>query len=333
MKSKAARIGLCLLITLCNTCRAQNDSPGAGENSPVLNGAYFDQKSPGKTPELFAPGIVSSEHQEHSSLSFSPDGNEMWWSRWRLPHDMDKYPQVIMFISYENGSWGAPAAAPFSGKYRDGGPAYSPDGNKIYFYSRRPLKEDTDEMHDNDIWYVERTVDGWSRPVNLGNTVNSPYMEATPSLAANGNLYFTSDRIQYDDPIGSQDIFISEYIDGNFTKPRALSPAINTSYARDGFPFIALDESYIIFSRDSRKFDNEGNLINGDRKLMIAFKDKDGEWQNAFDMGSDFYNTRFPSVSPDKKYLFFTKFTPGGHEDFYWVDAGVIEDLKPKQPK
>ena len=325
MKQKTIFIGILVLaILIFSNCTKK-------DYFPVLKGPYLGQKPPGMTPEIFAPGIVSSEHQEHSSLSISPDGREMWWSRWRLPHDLDKYPQVIMFIKFENGRWSQPKVAPFSGQHRDGGPAFSPNGNKIFFYSRRPLEEGTDEMHDNDIWYVERTQDDWSQPINLGSTVNSPYVEATPNLAANGNLYFTSNRTQYDDPTGNNDIFVSEFVDGNYIEPKGLGAAINTPYARDSFPFIGPDESYIIFSRDSRRFDAEGNIINGDRKLMISFRDENGEWQDAIDMGPHFASTRFPSVSPDGKYLFFTKYTEGSNEDFYWVDAKFIVQMTPSE--
>ena len=232
------------------------------EELPKFIGPYLGQKPPGAMPEIFAPGVVSSKHQEHSSLAFSPDGKEMWWSRWRLPHDLDKYPQVIMYITYNNGRWSVPKAAAFSGKYRDGGPSFSPDGSRIYFYSRRPLHGDSEKMHDNnDIWYVKRNQNGWSQPIHLGPSVNSSYTDATPSIAANGNMYFTSDRIQYEDPTGNMDIFVSEFRDGDFTESKGLGPAINTSYAIDCLPFIAPDESYLIFSRDSRRFDSEGNKI------------------------------------------------------------------------
>jgi len=222
MKPKTICIGISLsMMILYVSCARQNDFP-------VLKGPYLGQKPPGMTPEIFAPGIVSSEHQEHSSLAFSPGCKEMWWSRWRLPYDMDKYPQVIIFIRYEKGAWSPPKVAPFSGKYRDGGPAFSPDGNRIYFYSRRPIQDDSKMSPDNNIWYAEKTRDGWSRPVRLGPVVNSSGEDGTPSVAANGNLYFTS-------------------------------------------------------------------------------------------------------VSPDGEFLFFTKFTEGGHEDFYWVSAKIIEDLKPEE--
>jgi len=40
---------------------------------------------------------------------------------------------------------------------------------------------------------------------------------------------------------------------------------------------------------------------------------------------------RFPAVSPEGKYLFFTRDTmPGYNEDVYWVSAGIIGKLKAK---
>ncbi len=47
---------------------------------PVLKGPYLGQKPPGKTPELFAPDIISvDENFEHSAAVFSPDGKEVFW--------------------------------------------------------------------------------------------------------------------------------------------------------------------------------------------------------------------------------------------------------------
>ena len=314
--------GLLLVpIIFCSFCNQQNRKLSSED-------LYFGLKPPGSTPEIFAPGIVTSEHQEHSSLAISPDGREMWWSRWQLPHDLDLYPQVIMFIEYEEDGWGSPKVAPFSGRYRDGGPAFSTDGRKIFFYSRRPLDQEADEMHDNDLWFVERTPYGWGLPVNLGPVVNSPFVDAAPCLAGNGNLYFVSNRKQYDDPTGNNDLYVAVYRDGEYLSPEGLGPAINTSYARETCSYIAPDETYIIFDRDDRRFDTEGNHIDGTRKLMISFKDDQGKWQDAVEMGSAFYEVRFPSVSPDGRYLFFTKFTPGGHEDFYWVDTQIIRTLR-----
>lgn len=300
------------------------------ENSDFseLEKLFSSQKKPDTIPEIFALGKVSSNNQEHSSLSFSPDGKELWWSLWSIPHDLDKKPQIIKYIRFENGKWSEPRTAPFSGKYRDGSPVFSPNGERIYFYSRRPLNKESNEMHNNDIWYIEKTDNEWGDPINLGDPINTPFVEAAPSLSANGNLYFVSNRNQYKNHTGNNDIFVSVIKNGQFSHPIGISDSINTDYARESFPFIAPDESYIIFSRDSRQFDKEGHFIDGDRKLMISFRDKNNVWRNPIDMGEDFYKARFPSVSPNKQYLFFTKYSENTSEDFYWVDAKVIDKLK-----
>ncbi len=153
---------------------------------------YCGQKVPGKIPEIFAKGIVSSNNQEHSLLCISQDGTEMWWSIWDLPYSPEGV-QKIYFIKKENGKWQQAQLAPFSGKYRDGGPFLSYDGDKLFFYSRRPIMPDS-LVNDNNIWYINRTEDGWSEPVNAGNIINTDFVEANPVLVKNNNLYFTSNR-------------------------------------------------------------------------------------------------------------------------------------------
>ena len=54
--------------------------PAQKKDFPKLTGPYLGQKPPGPTPELFAPGIISTEKNEHSPAIFSKDGNELFWS-------------------------------------------------------------------------------------------------------------------------------------------------------------------------------------------------------------------------------------------------------------
>ena len=52
----------------------------AQENDfPILTGHYLGQEPPGRTPEIFAPGIVSSESIEFK-IAFSPDGKYLFYS-------------------------------------------------------------------------------------------------------------------------------------------------------------------------------------------------------------------------------------------------------------
>jgi len=49
-------------------------------NFPDLTGPYLGQKPPGLEPEIFAPGIISTELIEHGTVTFSPNGNEVFWA-------------------------------------------------------------------------------------------------------------------------------------------------------------------------------------------------------------------------------------------------------------
>ncbi|MBN2134787.1 MAG: PD40 domain-containing protein [Acidobacteria bacterium] len=289
---------------------------------------YLIQDPPaGENPELFSKGFISDDNQQHSSLAFSPDCKEIWWSEWHLPYDNDRFPQDIQYTTFENGKWNETRVAPFSGKYRDGGPAFSSDGNRIFFYSRRPHEKPDGPMEDNDIWYVERTENGWGKPVRLDEYVNSPDVDVQPTLAANDNLYFVSNRDIYNNPVGNTDIYLSRFENGKYTPAKNLGAPINTADARESVNVISPDESYIIFARDNRIIEN-GEVVSGMRKLMISFNIDNGKWSEPQDMGEEFYSVRFASVTPDGKYLFFTKYTSGNDEDYYWVKADIIQKLK-----
>ena len=70
MKQKVIFIGIIIsTVIIFSNCNRQVDFP-------ALKGPYLGQKPPGNTPELFAPGIVSTRHYENS-ITLSPDGNEI----------------------------------------------------------------------------------------------------------------------------------------------------------------------------------------------------------------------------------------------------------------
>jgi Tol biopolymer transport system component len=115
------------------------------------------------------------------------------------------------------------------------------------------------------------------------------------------------------------DLFYSKYENGKFSDPVKLSEAINSPYA-EGKPFIAPDESYLLFIR----YDMPAS-IDGGRGLYISFKREDGSWTPVKNTN---LNGSLPKITPDGKYLFFSK---GG--DIYWVDAKIIESFESMREK
>ena len=165
-----------------------------------------------------------------------------------------------------------------------------------------------------DIWFVERAGSGWSDPVNGGPVLNTLQGEANPSFTDSGKMYFSSNR---DGGKGNKDIYVSTLVDGEFTAAVNAGDFINTEYT-DGDPFVAPDESYLIYSSDR---------VPEGRGIYISFRSKDGRWTRGVKMTS-----RFPklmggsvTVTADNKYLFFAQ---GG--DIWWVDARIIDTFKPQ---
>jgi hypothetical protein len=308
---------------------------------PTLSGPYLGQKRPGPTPEIFAPGILSLGFHEHN-IAISPEGEEIFFVA--ASSDFSRY--LIMTTRLEKGAWTMPEAAPFSGGRNDGAPAFSPDGKRLYFSSRRPWPAGGTSAEDFDIWYVDRRGDSWTDPVNLGSPVNTGHNEVNPSVMSDGTIVFQ--RIE---KLGTLDwdLYMSSPINGIYAPPERLPAPINTE-ANEAGPFIAADGSYLLFQSN-----RPGGY--GIMDLYIAFRTRSGGWSEPVNLGEKI-NSPFsdwgPAVSPDGKYFFFSSFrnvqplapespdyfeymksrlgTPSpGKGTLYWVEATVIEARRPKK--
>ncbi len=269
---------------------------------PKLTGPYLGQKTPGAKPEIFARGIVSTDLYIHSSVSFSPDGTEIYWAM--APLDT---PPRIHVSKLVNGTWTRPEIVAFTRS--DGGdcPVIAPDGRRMFFLSNRPLPGGGTRRER--VWCVEKTPAGWGEPFPLGPEINSEHLHWQVSVDAKGNLYLGSERAGSK---GLDDVFLAEAEGGGFRKPYSLGPEINTE-ALEGTPYIAPDGGYLIFFRDG---------------LWISFRRSDGSWTKARTMGSAFDGAICPYVSPDGRFIFFLRMSRRSIA-VWWADARIIEELRP----
>jgi hypothetical protein len=270
--------------------RTQRTAPG----SP---GEYLGEGPPGKTPKAFAPHIFIGD--VHTVCQFSPDGTEVYWNMMR-----DK---GMMFMKRVNGTWTRPARVPFF-QTGDDAPTIAPDG-RLFF-----VRQGGDSW---DIYCVSRSDRGWSAPIALPDSINSIDLAWQASVAKSGNVYFGQVSRS------TQDIYCSRWVDGQYAPATRLGDAINSN-GENFCPFVAPDESYLIFTR------THGDSSYAD--LYVSFKDADGSWGQAVRLGAPI-NTDAHEMSPwvsfDGRYLFFIS-TRGGTFVPYWVDAGVIRDAKPQ---
>jgi Tol biopolymer transport system component len=245
------------------------------------------------SPALFMAEQFNSNLQERD-MAISPDGNEMYYT---LQSGQGIFSAILVRTRKSNGTWSEPSVAPFSGMYSDLEPAFSHDGRKLYFCSNRPLSGD--KKKDYDIWVMERSGNSWGTATNLGVAINTPADEFYPSVAANGNLYFTA---QYQGRgAGREDIYVARWSDGAYLEPVALDTMVN-SKAFEFNAFVSPDEKFILFTSYGRKDDSGG----GD--LYISEKDASGNWTRARNL-KQLNSPRLdycPYVSPDGKTLYFT---------------------------
>lgn len=287
---------------------------------PRLEGPYLGRTRPGDQPEPFAVDIVASSRYKHGSVTFSPDGREAFWSSEYTFNDSGYPKGGILTTRVENDTWTIPTLAEFSTVgFTDDVPIFAPDGKRLFFLSSRPETPGGRSGAER-IWYLDRTADGWSEPHIINGGPNSHNLHWQFSVAANGNIYFSSE-----DPrgLGSGDIWVSKFVDGAWATPEILAPELN-SPSMEMCPFIAPDESYIIIST------SDYPDAAGGTDLYISFRKPDGGWTKPANLGREINtseNEICPIVSPDGKHLLFNS-SRSGATDIYWVGAGVIERLR-----
>jgi WD40-like Beta Propeller Repeat len=333
MKDRAPCAGLLLLLVFVFVGYAQKDG------SPVLKGPYLGQNPPGMTPEIFAPGIVSTCLDELNSV-FSPDGQEFYF----CVRNMDASSLFVM--SCVDGAWGRPEPLPFAGPYNDIDVSLSPDGQKLFFCSNRPVAASGPPKEDHDIWMCERQGATWGPPQHLGDAVNSPRDDFFPVVTKSRSLYFNSQRAGP----GTNDIYMCRWVDGKYAPAEKLGPEINSEF-REFDAFVSPDETFMIFTSQRPAEDRFGDLY-------ISFKSPAGAWMPARNMGKAIngFGPEFgTALSPDGKFLFFTRQTAprvvrtgaialtyddylkmhnspdNGSENIWWVDAKIIEELKSRR--
>ncbi|MBV1909963.1 MAG: hypothetical protein KUG78_11620 [Kangiellaceae bacterium] len=293
-------ITLVLLAISMSSNSYSKDKAGQQETSyndfPVLSGPYMGQEPPGMKAEPFAPGIISKQGWELEGV-FAPGMNEFYFT---TSHAEPFRPTVIGFRQ-ENNVWQ---------KYiefkRRGEIGFSPDGKRMHMAKG----------------YKDRLGDGWSERKHLGPLFDREDLGIMRlSVSAKGTYVF-------DDYKSNGLIRISTIKDGKRQAPVPIGPIVNTG-KMTAHPFIAPDESYLIW--DSEREDGYG-----DSDLYISFRQKDGAWGPAINMGENVNSDKwdaFASVTPDGKYILFNRGISDNNRnvDIYWVDAGIIATLRPKQ--
>jgi len=275
-------------------CTAQIDSIG-----------YFGQTPPGDTAVVFAPGIISMNGHSKTYITFTPDGNECYFSEWAADFSTAK----IFYTKRENYIWSPQVEAPFSVGNYVACPFLTSDGSKLYFNSGGTP----------DIWMVQRTDSGWSDHEVLPAPMNtSSYWDYAYSETIDGRAYFASNRPGGQ---GAHDIWRIMNIPGQPSQVVNLGPAVNSAQT-DYCPYVAPDGSYLLFVSE-----RPGKHTSED--IYVTFNKGNDEWTSPINLEKSGARINInggcadPTLSPDGRYLFFSR-----DGNIYWVNAEIIDKLR-----
>jgi len=293
---KTSTMLISLVLMLCVSLEAQ-------QCTSKLTGSYVGQKVPGKTPEVFAPGFISTDAHEFSCC-FSPDGNEFYFSRRHPVYN----ETVVMYTRLVDGAWTEPDVAPFIGKQFSFEPFVTPDNKRLYFQAGKV----SDGALHMTTQYVERNESGWGEVVDPGEPF-SPDKTMHISATSDGTVYTTD----ISGGMGTEALGIIRKENGAYRKLEKLGPPFN-QVKLSQHPWIAPDESYIIYT--VRRPGQQPVAV-----LFVSWKKPDGKWSEPVELklGMD---AGQPFVTSDGKYLFFSSGLMG-KGDIYWVSTRILEGL------
>jgi Tol biopolymer transport system component len=266
---------------------------------------YLGEPLPGNKAVIFAKGVVS-DGSLHGRLAISPDGRDIFWTRITASSGGDM-AACIMHVAKTTEGWTPPHVAPFAAQGMTANPMFSPEGSRLYFNFTPDLSKGWQTR------VVARTDQGWSNPEERDRMLNP-----SSSFTGSGRVYYTD--VMKGKP-WNRGIYCAELNDNAFADARALPASINSKFI-DYTPFVASDESYLMFS-SSRPSEKE------EMNLHISFRSTEGTWGTPRRMNEALgYSgfARFPSLSPDGKFLFFC----GDDGNMYWVRSDVIAGLREK---
>lgn len=237
---------------------------------------YYSQKNSDGTwesPQLLK-GEINGEYHE-AAATFNKEGNVVYFTRSNYftkkklgKNNKNESNLKIFRAELKDGRWTNLEELPFnSDDYSCGHPTLTADGNTLYFISDMPGGLGGTDIYKTNLIGtilpqpiarggpadIERTNlnfsgTSWSKPENLGPTINTDGNEMFPSLNTDGKLYFSSDANK---TIGGLDVFSTTCNETKCLVPEHLHMPLNST--KDDFSFNLKEDNktgYVTSNRD-----------------------------------------------------------------------------------
>ena len=186
-----------------------------------------------------------NSHLNEGACSVSADGRIMIFTSC---DKRDSYGSCDLYISKRTGNnWSKPKnlGKPINSRYWESQPSLSADGKTLYFSSNR-----TGGKGGRDLWVSKNENGKWSKPVNLGEEINTLKDETTPFIHPdNETLYFSANGYP---GMGGYDLFKTTLVDSVWTSPYNIGYPVNT-HKDEVAIIIASDGKTGYFAKEEQK--------------------------------------------------------------------------------
>ncbi len=226
----------------------------------------------------------------------------------------------IVVSYYRDNQWTeAQSISPsINSRLNEGACTITADGKVMIFTSC----DKRDSFGSCDMYITRKVGASWTRPKNLGRSINTRYWESQPSLSADGKtLYFSSNR---PGGLGGRDIWVSSYEDGKWIKPVNLGSPVNT-FKDETTPFIHPNGETIYFS-------SNGHVSMGGFDLIKAEK-VDTTWSTVQNLGypiNTFNDEVALLIGGDGETAYFAKEI---QKDLRIIDSKLVSFKLPKEQR
>ena len=294
------------VVALLAGCAAAS----AGDPPPYLS---LDDDVPGLEPRVFAGDVIAPNREHVGYGAFDPQTGDFYYA----VTNAQWFPNRLWVV---RAGTRAPEPLRLHNEQWEGEPAFASDG-RMYFTAVEPPGEGPWHA---DLFRVARVESGWGQPEKLGGLVNTKASEWKATFAADGTMYFVSERKAGTSALHG-DIYRATMRDGEVVAVEELPASVNTEH-NDSDPLIAPDEGFLVFHSD-----RPGGV--GQHDLYVSFREGDG-WSPPVNLGEPINTPGWemaPVLTPDGKYLMFTwraamqTEQPG---EIRWVSIEAIERLR-----
>ncbi len=221
---------------------------------------------------------VNSNYPDYMP-ALNPKGSKLYFTSKRLGGIKEEAStekegdEDVYVIEKLNGQWGAPQLLPepINSGNHEGAACFSADGQlMVYTACGRE-----GGIGNCDLYISTLEGNDWTKPVNLGNVVNSSEWDSQPTISYDGNrIIFTSSR---PGGYGSEDLYMTERNQfSEWGPPMNLGGMVNTPFS-DSSPFLSQDGKTLYFA-------SLGHPGYGDSDVFKTVFEN-GKWSTPVNMG------------------------------------------------